>query len=281
MKTILVPSTLTKQSEYVIETAAGIASKANAQLIILHVIRLPYNFSFVVSGEYVPDDYEDRVFMLQILKAKNRQLKELSTRKYLQNISVKYELKIAPALKDVSDIVLQYKTDLIVMGTRPHSTREVFLSSTVSEVIRAAKCPIMTLQEKPATVEYKNIVFATSMSDNEEVFARVVKTAQSLFGGTVHLLKVITRSRFLPENIAMEQLEEYALFNHFSNFTTNVISDLTEEEGILHFAENVNADIIAIANHGSSNLIQLFSGSISKEIINQAKSPVLTFRVAH
>lgn len=281
MKTILVPTDLSKQSEYVVETAAGIAEKANAILTILHVINQPADPSFIASGEYIPEGYENRLFTLQLLKARNKQLKDLSTREYLKNITVKYELKVASFSNDITDIILEYKTDLIVMGTRPHSRGEVFLGSTVNKIMRHAKCPIMTLQQRPSSTEYKNIVFATSMSEDEGVFSRIVKTAQHLYGGTIHLVKINTKSRFLPEHIAKEQMKEYALFNQFTNFTISVFSDLTEEEGIIHFAEKINADIIAVATHGRSNFAHLVSGSISKEVVNHAKSPVLTFLVEH
>ena len=45
------------------------------------------------------------------------------------------------------------------------------------------------------------------------------------------------------------------------------------------FIEKVKADIIGIPTHGRKGLAHFFSGSISEDIVNHSKLPVLTVKI--
>ena len=281
MKIILAPTDFSNQAEYALRAAAGIAEKAKALLIVLHVIEEPSDASYSIDGEYIPEEYESYLSTVQILKVRQRQLQELSEQDFLKNINTKFELKIGNSFHGITSIILEHKVDLVVMGTTGHNRGDVFLGSVTNKVIRHARCPVLTLHQWPLYVDYKNIVYATSLYEGEESFSRIVRTAQHLYEGTVHLVRVNTPAHFVPDHVAKKQLHAFARQHQFQNFTVNVFSDLTEEEGIMHFADEVNAGMIAIATHGRSSLFHLLSGSISKEVVNHSKRPVLTFLVEH
>ena len=65
------------------------------------------------------------------------------------------------------------------------------------------------------------------------------------------------------------------------NYTINIYSDKVEEDGIIFYAQDINADLIALATHGRSGLLHLLSGSIAEDVVNHAKRPVWTFRLQH
>lgn len=281
MKVILAPTDFSNQADYALRAAAGIAEKAKALLIILHVIEEPSDISYSTNGEYIPEEYDNYLFTLQILKVRQRQLQELREQDFLKNIETRLELKIGNSFHGIASIILEQKVDLVVMGTTGHSRAGVFLGSVTNKVIRHARCPVLTLHQWPSYVDYKNIVYATSLCEDEESFSRIVRTAQHLYDGTIHLVRINTPSHFVSDHIAKSQLNAFAKHHQFKNFTVNVFSDVTEEEGIMNFAEQVNAGMIAIATHGRSGFFHLLSGSISKEVVNHSKRPVLTFLVEH
>ena len=49
-------------------------------------------------------------------------------------------------------------------------------------------------------------------------------------------------------------------------------------EGVLNIAESQNADLIAIASHGRSNLSKVFYGSVAAGILHRADRPLLVIR---
>ncbi len=49
-------------------------------------------------------------------------------------------------------------------------------------------------------------------------------------------------------------------------------------EGVINIAESQNADLIAIASHGRSNLSRVFYGSVAAGILHRAERPLLVIR---
>ena len=45
----------------------------------------------------------------------------------------------------------------------------------------------------------------------------------------------------------------------------------------MHFAEMIDADMIAMATHGRTGFAHLLTGSIAEDVVNHAKRPVLTY----
>jgi nucleotide-binding universal stress UspA family protein len=72
-------------------------------------------------------------------------------------------------------------------------------------------------------------------------------------------------------------MEKYAKKLGLKNYTINVYNDITEEEGIIYFADSINADMIAMATHGRTGFAHVLAGSIAEEVVSHAKRPVLTF----
>ena len=56
-------------------------------------------------------------------------------------------------------------------------------------------------------------------------------------------------------------------------------SDYTIEKGILNYSNLIKADLIAVPTHGRRGLAHFFEGSISEDIANHAKRPVITFKI--
>lgn len=64
---------------------------------------------------------------------------------------------------------------------------------------------------------------------------------------------------------------------HLENYTVNIFNDTTEEEGILNFAESIQADLIGLTTHARSGFVHLLTGSVSEGVVNYSKMPVLTY----
>ena len=53
----------------------------------------------------------------------------------------------------------------------------------------------------------------------------------------------------------------------------------TVEEGVYGYSTLINADAIAMPTHGRRGLAHFFSGSISEDLVNHSKLPVVTFKM--
>jgi nucleotide-binding universal stress UspA family protein len=190
------------------------------------------------------------------------------------------ELRLGNPFHGMNSIIAEQKVDLVVMGTRGVTNLETMLIGTNTErVVRNSSCPILTVHKKPASTDFKNIVYATAMSKDEEIFSRIVKKTQRYYDSTIHLVRVNTPGDFQRDKIVKDYMFKFAKSLQLKNYTINVYNDLTEEEGIQYFADSIDADMIAMATHGRTGFAHVLAGSIAESVVKMASRPVLTYVV--
>jgi nucleotide-binding universal stress UspA family protein len=281
MKKILVPTDFSKPAQIAIEVAADIARKANAELILLHVIEEATGGSFNIEGEMntsTSDSWEDKIFTLKLIERAKKQMAKLGEESKFSGVKVRQELRVGTPFHGMRTIITEQKVDLVVMGTAGKSKlEEMIIGSNTEKVVRHSNCPVLTVHKKPSKGDFKNIVYATSMSKDEEIFSRVVRKTQQLYDSTVHLVRINTPGNFQRDIVVKKYMQDFAKKLQLKNFTINVFNDLTEEEGIVYFADSINADMIAMATHGRTGFAHVLAGSIAEDVVSHSKRPVLTF----
>jgi nucleotide-binding universal stress UspA family protein len=282
MKKILVPTDFSKEAQTAAEVASGIARKSGAELILLHVIEEASKESVKITGEVAKADIQDQIFMLKLIERSRKQMEKFATDKMFSDVKVRQELRMGSPFHGMRTIITDHKVDLVVMGTAGKTNlAEMIIGSNTEKVVRHAKCPVLTIQKKPTRSDFKNIVYATSMSKDEEVFSRIVKRAQELYDATVHLVRINTPGNFQRDAVVKKYMHDFAKKLMLKNYTVNVFNDITEEEGIIYFADSIHADMIAMATHGRTGFAHVLAGSIAEDVVNHSKRPVLTFVVKH
>jgi nucleotide-binding universal stress UspA family protein len=280
MKKIIVPTDFSKSAQIAVEVAADIARKANAELILLHVVEEATGSSFNVEGQVSTNEesWENKIFTAKLIEKAKKQLAKASEDSKLSGVKVRPELRIGSPFHGMRTIITNQKVDLVVMGTAGHTNlEEMIIGSNTEKVVRHSNCPVLTVHKKPGSSDFKNIVYATSMSKDEEIFSRIVRTTQKLYDSTVHLVRINTPGNFQRDASVKKYMLDFAKKLQLKNYTLNVFNDLSEEEGIIYFAESINADLIAMATHGRTGFAHVLAGSIAEDVVSHAKRPVLTF----
>ncbi len=279
MKKILVPTDFSETAHWAIELACDIALRAHADLIVLHIVEQPGDKSFNAMGQTDDDDHwEDKIYTARLIEKAKARLDQVLASIEARGLRVSSELRLGNTYHGIREMVTDHVVDLVVMGTNEHSRAEqVLLGSNTQKVVRFAKCPVLTVHQKPSANDFKNIVYATSMSLDEGSFAAVVKNAQELYGATIHLVRINTPMNFKPDIDSMKAMKRFVEKLHITKYTLSIFNDLSEEEGIVHFAETVNADLIAMATHGRTGFAHMLVGSIAEDVVNHSRKPVLTF----
>ncbi len=280
MKKILVPTDFSKTSITALETAFEIAKKAGGTIFVLHVVEEATPDSYSITGEWRDDNWEDRLFTFKLLEKAKAQLEKLVMDPRFSDVKLVGELRLGNPFHGMNTIIAEQKVDLVVMGTRGKTNLESMVIGTNTErVVRHSHCPILTVHKKPTSVDFKNIVYATTMSKDEEVFSRIVKSTQRLYDSTIHLVRINTPGDFQRDKVVKEYMNKFAKSLQLKNFTINIYNDISEEAGILYFADSINADLIAMATHGRTGFAHVLAGSIAEEVVSKASRPVLTFVV--
>jgi nucleotide-binding universal stress UspA family protein len=279
MKKILVPTDFSKPAQWALEVATGIAKRAKGQIILLHIIEQPTSESFNVGGEiFEGDGWEDKLFAMKLIEKSKIQLEEAAKIAEDAGVFVKCELLLGNPFHGMRRVITDHNVDLVVMGTFGRSKfEEMIVGSNTEKVVRHAKCPVLTVHEKPNGKEFASIVYASCLNENEKAFAAVVKNAQEMYNAKVHLVRINTPMNFQSDHEVKRLMQEFARKINLQDYTMNVFNDRSEEEGILHFAASVNADLIAMATHGRTGFAHVLVGSIAEDVVNHASKPVLTF----
>ena len=279
MKKILVPTDFSKPAMLAVDVGADIARKSGAQLVLLHVVEGASEGSFNIEGESTyAGDWEDKIFTLKLIEKAKKQLARLVSDSRFNDLKVRPELKMGSPYHGMNAIITEHKVDLVVMGAAGKSELEhMIIGSNTEKVVRHAHCPVLTVHQKPVRKEFKNIVYATSMEKEEEIFSKIVRRTQQLYDATVHLVRINTPGNFQRDAVAKKYMQDFAKKLQLKNYTINVYNDLTEEEGIIYFAESIDADMIAMATHGRTGFAHVLAGSIAEDVVSHSRRPVLTF----
>ncbi|CAN5576716.1 universal stress protein [soil metagenome] len=284
MKKILVPTDFSKTATMATDVAFDIAKKSGASIVLLHVIEGATGGSFNVEGQVATQNmkFADKLFNYELTKKAKTQLESVVKDPRYSAVEVVGELRVGNPYHGMRTIITEHEVDLIVMGTAGRSgASEMLIGSNTEKVIRNSRSPVLTVQKKPATTDFKNIVYATAMSKDEEIFSRMVKSTQKIYNSTVHLVRINTPGDFQRDHIVKGLMDKFAKKVGLKNYTLNIFNDLTIEEGIIRFADQIDADLIAMATHGRSGFAHVIAGSVAEEVASHAKRPVLTFVVKH
>ena len=276
MKKIIIPVDFSKHSEYALETAAELAKKHNSELVIMHMLEL--SESILSSSSSARN--EETAFMLMVA---NRKFETFLDKSFLEGIEITPMIKHHKVLKEVAEVANEIKADLIVMGSRGHSEHDgIFTGSNTEKVVRYSETPVLVVKSKPESVDFQSIVLATDFSE-ESISA--VKNALELLnklGKKVTLLHInLPNLDFLNTDEIDDRISEFLKLAKLEDHRERVAftADHNVEDGVLNYARRVNADAVAMITHGRTGLSHFFGGSISEDLVNHTKLPVVTFKL--
>jgi K+-sensing histidine kinase KdpD len=145
--------------------------------------------------------------------------------------------------------------------------------------VRTSDVPVLVIKKKHESFNINTIVFASDFKEeSKSSYKKAIEFAEQ-FNAKIHLLLVNTPNKFITTKLANERIYNFVSSTNFSNYTINIYNDVTVEKGIMNFSESINADIIAMSTHGRQGISHFFNGSISEDLVNHAKRPVITFKI--
>lgn len=278
MKKILIPTDFSKTASLATDVAFDIAKKSGASLTLLHVIEESTGgSSFNVEGQVGDDTMENKLFTAAMIKKARTQMEKVVKDPKYSTVKVEGELRMGNPFHGIKTIISDQKVDLVVMGTVGRTGVSQIIGSNAEKVIRGSHCPVLTIQKKPVRPDFKNIVYATSMMKDEEVFSKIVKRTQQIYNSTIHLVRINTPGDFQPDHQVKGYMEKFSKTLGLKNVTLNIFNGLSVEEGVIHFANSIDADMIAMATHGRSGFAHILAGSVAEQVANMSSIPVLTF----
>ncbi|MBU2940092.1 universal stress protein [Lacinutrix sp. C3R15] len=276
MKKILVPTDFSEQANYALEVAAMLAKKNNSEIYLLHMIDIPLSQIPELGGNTADSIPEAMFFM----KLAHKRFEDILSKNFLKDINVHETVNFYQTFEDIKNTCKEHNIDMIVMGSHGASgLKEMFIGSNTEKVVRVSDVPVLVIKNKHEDFIINDFVFASDFKkDNKETYKQATKLAKA-FNAKMHLLLVNTPSRFTTTPTANARIADFIKESDFNNYNITVFNDESVEKGILNFSHSINADLIGISTHGRQGIAHFFNGSISEDLVNHAKRPVITFKI--
>ncbi|MBF8151167.1 universal stress protein [Winogradskyella sp. F6397] len=274
MNRILVPTDFSEQAENALKVAAMLARTHNSEIYLLHMMEIPMQHK---DPAHAQSDIPETLFFMNLAR---KRFENLMAQDYLENITVHETVKADITFNEINDSCKEFNIDLIVMGSHGATgLKEMFVGSNAEKVVRSSEVPVLVIKNEHQSFKVSDFVFASDFNnDNKETYKQAVKFAQA-FDSKIHLVLVITSSNFMTSYEAKTRVTDFISGEAFDNYTITIHNDHTVEQGILNISKDLDADLIGISTHGRQGIAHFFNGSISEDLVNHAKRPVITFKI--
>lgn len=279
---ILVPYDFSKIAIHAFDFATKLSTTySKLHITLIHVVELPLNANVGYMGGGIDplSDYENQVYFRELLEQRKKELDQLK-KKYT---SPKYHLDavvtVGNVFREVTTVITDKKPDLVVMGSSGTSGWEEFwIGSTTEKIVRTAPCPVITIKGETDPSQLKKVVFASSFDELDVDLAARIKNMQQVFDAKFYFVSINTPGNFITSREAQHRLDKFIHRYKFVQVHTEIYNSLSEDAGILEFADDIGADLIAMATHGRTGMLHLLTGSIAEDVVNHSKRPVWTLK---
>ena len=276
MKNILVPTDFSEQAENALKVAAQFAKTYNADIYLLHMLELPMQLIDPTSNNNSQNLPESLFFM----KLAHKRFEEVLASDYLEGVTVHETVHFHEAFDGTMEVSKEHDCDLIIMGSHGATGfKEMFIGSNTEKVVRYSEIPVLVIKQEIPNFRVDNFIFATDFSEEtKRPFNEAVKFANKI-DANIHLVYINTANKFKTTEEAEKKMSNFLEGMESKTFNLHIYNDRTIEEGILNYAQSIDAGLIGISTHGRKGLAHFFNGSLSEDIVNHAKRPVITFKI--
>lgn len=276
MKRILVPYDFTKVSEHALDLACQIADKAGSEIMLINVIEHPTADSFNTIGIKLEDPMEQLYIKKMYEMVQGKLAEVVSNAKYADE-KITTKIQLGNAFKNIIDQITEEKVSILVVGTEgAEGLNEFFVGSNAERIVRQASCPVITVQDKAELEPINKIVFASDFQHTDDHFIGQLLELQKMFDAQLSIVKINTPASFTSTRHDNSQMEEFVSKYGIKNYTTDIYNHKNEEDGIIFYAEDIEADMIALGTHQRKGVGHFLAGSIAEDVVNHAKIPVWT-----
>ncbi|WP_461086265.1 universal stress protein [Spirosoma flavus] len=273
---ILVPVDLDHTSPDIINLVIAMSQRHKAEIRLLYVIN-PEHYTFATDDSLMVSMPHD-----EVLKTETQRLQQWADETLSdQSIPFSVECRIGPITDRITEAATDFGADLIVMGTHGSTgLLQYVMGSEAYHVVNQALCPVLTVPEQANVRDFKEILFpirpvpeAIAKYEFSRTIAQKNNAHLTVLGLTEELdsdagKAINVNMALLNKSISEDAIEADSLLSQTSSAVNTVLQQADEQ----------NADLIIITADRASNIRHLFVGPFFKQMISQAKRPVLCIK---
>lgn len=299
---IMVPLDGSAFGEYALPAATELARRSGASLELVHVHRhreygadlegiTPYRYEHVTELEdrLDGDAWSDELARMNTLAEGLR----------AQGMDVVVRLlHDGSVARTLAQHARENGIDFVVMTTHGRSGARSFGAGSVAlSLVHDLEVPVLVLRPdgdapaRPGAPSFRHVLIPLDGTPRSEDVLPAARELAYPFGSGATLLRVIEHGLW-PMNVIEVQVEDVhrkaAAHVYLDRVAQTVAPGWTRPDvavtthrsvaqGILEAAEQVGADLIAIATHGRTGMARMMMGSVAAEVLHDTRLPLLLF----
>ncbi len=283
MDTIVIYAQFLEKHENVLTYGIRLAEHLNKKIKMVHVIDTR-NMDFY-RGFSDPDGTLASASSYELMEEQKKvahkyftDLKADFQKQFQLNSEIEIRLEIGNTEMILSEEAKNKKTYLFLM---PHGIEgEIrYLINDNSYYIEEAKCPVMIVPGEAKFKQVNNIIYATDYQKQDVESIKILADLAEHFQSGVTALHVVEDKKKFEDS-----LEDRGFRSMLENELKYKSLDFASVDGnddvanvIVSYAGSNQADIIALLKENRNFWERLFHPSVSKEVINESKLPVIIF----
>lgn len=285
IETILAATDFSTTGGHACERAALLAVQHNARLILQH--SLPGQAMKRLHDRLLRGDAQTEAQLRDHYEGKLRQQAE--------NLAARWKIDATPMLtvgqphREITRVERENGVDLVVLGAMgEHPAREFFLGSTAERVVREAAVPVLVVRNTPREM-YQNVLATLDMSMHAPSVADLaLRIAPAARLTLAHAFEVPFEGKLQFAGVSEEDIHRYRQEEREYALTTLQTlaqglknhPDIRVEHGmpeavIPTLLRDTAADLVVAGKHGSSEIVDLLLGGVTKHLLREASCDVL------
>lgn len=271
---ILIPTDFSVQAEYAYLMVKKLEEKTPIDIHFLHVLAVPDTVTMDAYGNIQTCGEIDVKY---VVKQKEIAERKLSSLKSLYGEKIQTHL----VLGKITDAILQFTEtnhfDLVVMGTKgAWGLKEKLSGSETQMIARKLRTPLLSLMCDRTDLQIHNILLVHNYNHPAKEDLGLMHKLIAAFNTKFHLLQITSGKVEAEKEMVIANMKKFAELNNLENYECHLINDKDVENGVTHFNQMNNMDIICIGTHGRGGL---FHHSATEKLINHLFKPIISFHL--
>lgn len=275
LKKILLPTDFSAEASQALAVAAELSRKNGSKLYIIHVIEKS------VPQQTVTDDIAG-AFKEVHHKGNLRSVLDRWSVKLNEKFGIEVQTEVieGEAYKSICEYAEKENVDLIVMGTHGHSGfKEFSIGNIAYNVIKNASGSVLTIPGNFSSLEFRNILFPVRPVNGIWEKFEALEPLMAGENNFLHIAEFCSDldSLDISEKTAeIEKIMHHSKRNNIYFFQEKYFPGNTAET-VLNLSKKLHTDLIAINANTVKKQNTSFADPYTRQIVNHANVPVLSF----
>ena len=273
---ILIPTDFSVQAEFAYLMVKKIEEGLPSEIHFLHVLAAPDTVTMDEQGTISTCGEIDVRYIEKQVEIAHRKLMQL---KEAYGNDIQVHLRLGKITDLIVDFAQNNQFNLIAMGTKgAWGVKEKVSGSETQFIARKSTVPVLSLMCDRSDLIIKNILLVHDFSAPANENLALLRRITDAFNTKLHFLQIATVKSASDEKEIENNMNNFAKLNDISAFEAHVLNDKDVENGVIHFNEMNNMDIICIGTHGKSGV---FHKSSTEKLINHMFKPIISFHLSN